>query len=110
MNNATPSQFRVALTADFFNESGQPKFADLGLSVFEQQPHVAVTNLARFEPVIQPAQLDGVNGVVVLTPKVTGESIAGCGDLLAVGRFGVGYDSVDVEACTQANVLAMITS
>jgi phosphoglycerate dehydrogenase-like enzyme len=30
--------------------------------------------------------------------------------LLAIGRFGVGYDTVDVEACTERDVLAMITS
>ena len=46
--------------------------------------------------------------MVVLTPRVTRDSIAGCNELLAIGRFGVGYDTVDVEACTQANVMAMI--
>ena len=31
-------------------------------------------------------------------------------DLLAIGRFGVGYDSVDVEACTAADVAVIITA
>jgi phosphoglycerate dehydrogenase-like enzyme len=30
--------------------------------------------------------------------------------LLAVGRFGVGYDAVDVDACTLADVLVFITA
>lgn len=110
MNDSQRPPFCVALTADFYDESGNPKFADLGLSVFDQQPHVAVSAFAKHQPMIQPDQIEGVNGVVVLTPQVTRASLAGCGDLLAIGRFGVGYDSVDVEACTQANVLAMITS
>lgn len=110
MHTAQRSQFRVALTADFYDEAGNPKFADLGLSVFDRQAHVAVSSLASHQPVIQSAQINGAHGVVVLTPQVTGESIAGCTDLLAIGRFGVGYDTVDVEACTRANVLAMIAS
>jgi phosphoglycerate dehydrogenase-like enzyme len=41
---------------------------------------------------------------------VAAESLERSGDLLAIGRFGVGYDSVDVDACTRQDVLAMITS
>jgi len=109
INDPRPA-FRVALTADFYDESGQAKFGDLGLDVFDRQDHVNVSNLHRHRSVIEPDQLAGVNGVVVLTPHVTDRSIAGCDDLLAIGRFGVGYDTVNVEACTEANVLAMIAS
>ena len=98
------------MTADFYDEAGRPKFEDLGLSVFERQAHVSVAPFASHQAVIQPEQINGSNGVVVLTPQVTGKSITGCADLLAIGRFGVGYDTVDVEACTKANVLAMIAA
>src|SRR5215468_10969647 len=99
------SHFRLALTADFFDEGGQPKYADLGLSVFDSHHHVEVSRLSGHQPVIEPSQLAGAHGVIVLTPRVTRDSIAGCRELLALGRFGVGYDSVDIEACTEANVL-----
>lgn len=110
MHDAQRPVFRVALTADFYDEAGRPKFADLGLTVFERQPHICVAKFASHQTVIQPEQIDGSNGVIVLTPQVTGKSIAGCAELLAIGRFGVGYDAVDVEACTKANVLAMIAA
>ena len=110
MNYSRPSPFRVALTADFYDDAGQPKFAELGLSVLEGHRHLEVSKFAKHQPVIQPDQVAGVNGVVVLTPQVTRETLVNCGELLAIGRFGVGYDSVDVEACTEANVLAMITA
>ena len=48
--------------------------------------------------------------MIVLTPRVTAASLAGNPDLLAVGRFGVGYDSVDVNACTDADVLLFIAA
>src|SRR5205814_6932133 len=60
--------------------------------------------------VIGADQLSNVNGVIVLTPAVTRETVSDAKDLLAVGRFGVGYDAVDVAACTDADVVAFITA
>lgn len=102
--------FHVSLTGDFYSPNGDPKFADLGLGVFQGHPHIRVTKFAEHRPEITPDQLGGINGAIVLTPRVTKDSLAESENLLAVGRFGVGYDSVDVDACTAADVLAMITS
>lgn len=110
MNQRDRPIFRVALTADFFDETGHQKFADLGLGVLEKKSHILVTTFSSHQSVIQPEQINQANGVIVLTPQVTRASLANPDNLLAIGRFGVGYDSVDVEACTEANVLAMITS
>ena len=104
MNN-----FHVALTADFYTANGEPKFADVGLNTFEGQPQISVRPFADHRPQIGADQLVGANGVIVMTPTVTRETVAHADDLLAVGRFGVGYDSVDVQACTEANVLVLIT-
>jgi len=110
MNDRQPSPFQVILTGDFHDASGKPKFAELGLGLLEPYPHITVTSFSERQLVIGPKQIAGSQGVIVLTPRVTRESLAGCDDLLAIGRFGVGYDSVDVDACTDANVLAMITA
>lgn len=104
------SRFRVALTADFYDESGNPKFEDLGLGVFEGCDGIEVTRFREHRPEITPDQLAGCAGVVVLTPRVTAESLLNSDELLAIGRFGVGYDSVDVDACTERDVLALITA
>ena len=87
-----------------------PKFADFGLSVFAPHSHVSVAGFSDHQATISPEQIGDSHGVIVLTPRVTKDSLAGCDHLLAIARFGVGYDSVDVEACTQADVLAMITA
>ncbi|MFV1967492.1 MAG: NAD(P)-dependent oxidoreductase [Pirellulaceae bacterium] len=110
MNNSRRPLFRIALTADFFNEAGEPKFADLGLGVLDCHDDVQVTQFDEHRPNITPDQFADCSGVVVLTPRVTAESLVGCDDLLAIGRFGVGYDSVDVGACTEQDVLVMITA
>src|SRR3954447_14528729 len=101
--------FHVGLTADFFNPNGEPNFADVGLSVFDDHSHISVRQFAEHRPQIGADQLRGANGVIVLTPQVTRDTVSDADDLLAVGRFGVGYDSVDVKACTDADVLVLIT-
>jgi phosphoglycerate dehydrogenase-like enzyme len=105
----TPT-FRVALTGDFYHADGQLRFRDIGLDLLEGAPGVKVTSFAEHRPEIDPAQLASVNGVIVLAPRVTVRTLSSAEDLLAVGRFGVGYDSVDVPACTQADVLLFITA
>lgn len=105
-----PRAFRVALTADFFGPDGLTKYPDIGLSVFEGQGQVAWSRFAEHRTPIGSDQLDGVQGVIVLTPSVTAETVSESRDLLAVGRFGVGYDAVDLAACTRADVVVFITA
>jgi len=106
MSNA----FQVALTADFNDAAGEPKFADIGLDVFDAHPQIHVRSFSEHLPRIGADQLVGANGVIVLTPAVTSETVSSAAELLAIGRFGVGYDSVDVAACTAADVLVTITA
>jgi phosphoglycerate dehydrogenase-like enzyme len=103
-------KFRVALTGDFFGPDGSPRYRDLGLGIFEGRDWIEHAPFREHRPEIQPEQLDGAQGVIVLTPAVTVRSVSAAGDLLAVGRFGVGYDAVDVAACTAAEVVVFITA
>lgn len=102
--------FRVALTADFFQGDGHPKYPMFDLSVLDRVKGVEYAPFNEHSPEIQPEQLNDVQGVIVLTPCVTKESLKQSDNLLAVGRFGVGYDSVDVAACTEAGVCLFITA
>ena len=101
--------FRVAFTADFHDPSGNVSYRDIGLDALVDSS-VEVEFFARHLHEIASYQLAGPNGAIVLTPRVTANSLAACPDLLAIGRFGVGYDSVDVPACTAADVLLFIAS
>jgi phosphoglycerate dehydrogenase-like enzyme len=110
MTNTPQNPFRIAHTADFYDEAGHPKFADLGLGVFDGHERIQLSKFSEHRAEITPDQLADCHGVIVLTPRVTAASLAACHDLLAIGRFGVGYDTVDVDACTVHDVLAMITT
>lgn len=101
--------FRVAITGDFVGPDGQPRYRDIGTGLFAGT-NVEVTPFPSHRPEIGADQLAGANGVIVLTPRVTAASLADAKDLLAVARFGVGYDTVDVPACTAADVLLIIAA
>src|SRR5436190_10617500 len=96
-----PRRFQIALTGDFYGPDRVPRFRDLGLGVFEGHGHIAVKPFAEHRPTIGADQIGDAQGVIVLTPAVTAESLSNSRELLAVGRFGVGYDAVDVPACTR---------
>ncbi len=105
----TAKPFRVALTGDFFTADGTAKYRDIGLDQFNGTA-IQVEPFAEHREEIGANQLAGANGVIVLTPRVTVASLLNTPDLLAVGRFGVGYDTVDVAACTAADVLLFIAT
>ena len=102
--------FNVYQTADFFTSGGEPKFADLGLSTFDGHSHIKLNPFAEHRPEVGADQVAGAHGVIVLTPRITKDTVAAADDLLAIGRFGVGYDNVDVAACTAADVALTITA
>ncbi len=100
--------FQIALTGDF-QKDGKPVYPDFDLGQIQATDGIEYTVFKEHRPEIDPAQLKGIQGVIVLTPKVTSHSLSQSQDLLAVSRFGVGYDGVDVSACTEADVVLCIT-
>jgi len=110
MSEVHQNQFQIRLTADFYDADGEPKYDDLGLDVLSQAGHVAVGSFDEHRPIVTSEQIGDAQGVIVLTPQVTAETVIRSDRLLVVGRFGVGYDSVDVAACTAADVLVTITA
>ncbi|MGE3776905.1 MAG: NAD(P)-dependent oxidoreductase, partial [Pirellulaceae bacterium] len=52
---------------------------------------------------------DNYDGLLVLKPTVSRRTVTGGLRLCLVARFGVGYDNVDVDACTENHVMLTIT-
>src|SRR3569623_538557 len=105
-----PKPFRVALTGDFYAADGSPRYADMGLATLEEHPHIRTSRFLEHRPSIGADQIGDAQGVIVLTPAGTAAPVARAAALLAIGRFGVGYDAVDVAACTEADVVVFITA
>ncbi|HVF10170.1 MAG TPA: NAD(P)-dependent oxidoreductase [Abditibacteriaceae bacterium] len=102
--------FQVGLTRDFLTDDGQLTYDDIGLDVLEAHSNIQHRFFERHEPTVTAEQLRDFDAVISLTPRYTPQSFDGVERLAAVVRFGVGYDMVDVKACTEADVLLCITA
>ena len=65
--------------------------------------------LAEHHGTVSSQQLAGFDALFLGIPRISSESLGGTDRLKIISRFGVGYDSVDVDACTQHGVLLTIT-
>ena len=105
---ANPNQFRVARTADVFHDDGRMKGRDQALTVFDSCTHIECFTFEEHLPHISAEQIQDTQGILVWSPWVDKQTLATPNDLLVVSRLGVGYDKVDVDACTQADVAVFI--
>ena len=108
MREGSESVCEVALTGDFVS-GGKLLYKNIGLSIFDAVEGIHYRFLEKPEPILSPDHLQGVDALICLSPRVTAETLARAVRLVAITRFGVGYDTVDVEACTEADVALFIT-
>jgi phosphoglycerate dehydrogenase-like enzyme len=100
--------FRVALSGDFKKPDGSPTFPDFDLEPLMTAPGVEAVFLDGAGP-ITPAQIADFDALILLMPRFGKDSVHPNGRLGVVARFGVGYDTVDVPACTEAGIALVIT-
>src|SRR5690348_16406813 len=95
--------FRVGLSGDFLRADGSPAYTDFNLAPLREASRLELTFL---EPsaVISCEQVADLDALILLAPKFDRQSIHPNGRLAVVTRFGVGYDNVDVDACTHAGI------
>jgi phosphoglycerate dehydrogenase-like enzyme len=111
--------FRIALASDFRKEDGSPTFPDFDLAPLLAAPNVEVDYLdvhnrmlsGGFDPLIplQAEQLEDFDALILLIHKFETVSVPKSRRLSIVARFGVGYDTVDVPACTDGGIALCIT-
>src|SRR3954452_24248180 len=100
--------FRVALSGDFKKPDVSPTYPDFDLTPLRTAPAVEMVFLEPANP-IRAEQLEDFDALILLAHRFAKESVPRSGRLTVVARFGVGYDTVDVEACTSAGIALVIT-
>jgi phosphoglycerate dehydrogenase-like enzyme len=58
---------------------------------------------------VPASSLSGFDALILLGVQFTADSVPADGRLSLVARFGVGYDGVDIEACSSAGIICSIT-
>ena len=102
------SSFRVALSGDFRKADGSPTFPDFDLAPLMQAKNVEAVFLDNASP-LKPEQLEDFDALILLAHRFDASSVPKSGRLAVIARFGVGYDTVDVPACTANDIALVIT-
>ncbi|RWP31412.1 NAD(P)-dependent oxidoreductase [Mesorhizobium sp.] len=102
------AMFRVALSGDFRKPDGAPTYPDFDLEPLRNAPGIEMAFLESNNP-LRGDQLEDFDALILLTHRFDANSVPKSGRLAVVARFGVGYDTVDVEACTAAGIALVIT-
>src|ERR1700712_5693465 len=106
---AGPHPYRVAVTADAVQPDGSSIHGDLGLDRLTDAG-ISWQVLPGYHDPIPAGQLQGVQSVLSLGHITVGaETMANAPDLRHVARFGAGFDTVDLTACTGAGVVVTNT-
>lgn len=108
--NARERDFRVGVSRDFLGADGRNVWGDIRLGELDAAPGVAWHYLARDTPELLAPDIDGLDAVIFAGPSVTPRTFEGTDrPPLLFARFGVGYDAVDLAACTGNDALVTIT-
>ncbi len=101
--------FRVGVSRDFLGGDGVNVWGDIGLSGLDDAG-VAWEYMPDDVAEFTAEQLAPYDAVIFAAPAVTAASFAdGVPRPALLARFGVGYDAVDLAACTAAGVAVTIT-
>jgi len=102
-----PGTFRVGVTSDILDSRGEPAFGREPLQALDQ---LKWEWLPRGLKEITAEHAAAYDALYVNSPRVPASAVAGPElRLKLISRHGVGYDSVDVAAMTQAGVLVANT-
>ena len=101
------SEFRIGITADVLKSDGTPIFGEAVLGLFDAAG--IAWEYMEMSPTVTPAQAARYDAICAMLTRVTAATLAGADRRLKlIARFGVGYDTIDVPACTAAGVLLTI--
>ncbi len=102
-------RYHVSITRSLAQPDGTTIFGDLGVDRLEtagiswEVQEQAVDELSA-------EQLSGADAIIVMGPeRVTRESLPRDGRLRHLARYGVGYDAIDVDACSDAGIVVTNT-
>jgi len=103
------STFRVALSGDFRKADGSPAYPDFDLAPLTGHDGVEVVHVDPAGGSMPADALEDIDALILLVPRFGAGSVPRSGRLSVVARFGVGYDNVDLDACTANGIAAVIT-
>jgi phosphoglycerate dehydrogenase-like enzyme len=100
--------FRVGLSAAFHKADGSPAYPDFDLNPLLQDRGIELVRM-RNGDVLTAQDVSKLDALVLLSERFPCTAIHREGRLALIARFGVGFDTVDVQACREHAIAVTIT-
>lgn len=102
-------KFKVGISAGIRRSDGTLVIPEADLSALIDDPRVEISSLADVgNGELEASHIADLDAVVLLLERVSERTFSAGQNLVLVARYGVGYDTVDVEACTRHGVMLAI--
>ena len=99
--------FRVGITRDFLKPDGSSDLDNIAAPLFNNAG-IEWEYIEENTPELSDEQVLNYDALLVLGSGITSNTLSSNERLTVIARFGVGYDKVDVQACTDNGVLLTI--
>jgi phosphoglycerate dehydrogenase-like enzyme len=102
--------FRIGVSSDFVTLQADKIVEPILQRMLGSLPHVEYEFFKQKGGVLAPDEIRDYDGLIILSYRFAPETFSGRDRLAVIGRWGVGYDNINVPACTQNDVLLAITT
>jgi phosphoglycerate dehydrogenase-like enzyme len=109
MSAPSNQKFRIALSSDFLRPDGSLSYPMFDLTPLQNDERIEMEFVTATNGEMSGDVLKDFDALILLAPKFTRGSVVAESRLAVVARFGVGYDTVDVDACTDNEIPLVIT-
>lgn len=103
------SHFNIGLSAQLYQNDGTVLVPEVDLTPLKNQPNITLSELpAVGTGLLEHADVAHLDAAVLFLEKVTSDTFGDSSNLTLLARYGVGYDTLDIPACTDAGVAVAI--
>ena len=103
-------KIKVGISGDLLNEDNEPCFGNEALLKLENRDDIEISWMDKNIQEITPEDASKFDAILLNLPTASAQSVArkDC-KLKIISRFGVGYDSVDISAMKEKNIIVTNT-
>lgn len=103
-------KIKVGISGDLLNEDNKPCFGNQALLKLENRDDIEISWMDKNIQEITPEDASKFDAILLNLPTASAQSVArkDC-KLKIISRFGVGYDSVDIGAMKEKNIIVTNT-
>ena len=102
--------FKVGISGDLLNSNNEPCFGDSALNLLKDRDDVKITWMDKTISELNSEMTSNFDAILLNLPKAKANCVSNSNcRLKIISRFGVGFDTVDIEAMKRKNIIVTNT-